>query len=59
MNKLIHFLENNYLNLISGAYRGYCMEPVQKAKYWVAIRSIISGSLASVFLSHQLQNLLS
>lgn len=51
MNKLIHFLENSYLNLISGLVGAIAWSLYKKQNLWVAIRNIISGSLASVFLT--------
>lgn len=58
MNKLIHFLEESYLNLISGLASAIAWSLYKKQNLWTAIRSIISGSLASIFLTPQIAKLI-
>lgn len=51
MNKLINFLEDSYLNLVSGLIGALAWSLHKKKTFWASVRSIISGSLTSVFLT--------
>lgn len=58
MNRLINFLEDGYLNLISGITGALAWSLHKQRKFWTSIHSIVSGSLASVFLTPEIAKII-